>query len=58
MLIVSRDAGAIVLKIGYGYTVEPHAQDPLVNLANKAMEGFSSAFLPATWAVDFVPICR
>ncbi|QQK45224.1 Cytochrome P450, E-class, group I [Penicillium digitatum] len=55
---IQKDAGAIVLKIGYGYTVEPHAQDPLVNLANKAMEGFSSAFLPATWAVDFVPILR
>jgi hypothetical protein len=44
------------LKIGYGYTIEPHAQDPLVDLADKAMEDFSYALLPATWAVEFIPI--
>ncbi|KAJ5673894.1 hypothetical protein N7462_009333 [Penicillium macrosclerotiorum] len=51
------EAGAIVLKIGYGYTIEPHKRDPLVDLADKAMEDFSFALLPATWAVDFIPIC-
>lgn len=54
----NRDAGAIVLKIGYGYTIEPHAQDPLVDLADKAMEDFSYALLPATWAVEFLPISK
>lgn len=53
-----REAGGIVLKIGYGYTIEPHDRDPLVDLADKAMEDFSSALLPATWAVDFIPLCK
>ncbi|OQE16233.1 hypothetical protein PENFLA_c028G11077 [Penicillium flavigenum] len=55
---IRKDAGAIVLKIGYGYTIEPHAQDPLVDLADKAMEDFSYALLPATWAVEFIPILK
>ncbi|CAI7648233.1 unnamed protein product [Penicillium palitans] len=55
---IRKDAGAIVLKIGYGYTIEPHAQDPLVDLADKAMEDFSYALLPATWAVKFIPIMK
>ncbi|KAJ5205277.1 Cytochrome P450 [Penicillium cf. griseofulvum] len=55
---IRKEAGAIVLKIGYGYTIEPHARDPLVDLADKAMEDFSYALLPATWAVEFIPIMR
>ncbi|KAJ5973004.1 uncharacterized protein N7479_002922 [Penicillium vulpinum] len=55
---IRKEAGAIVLKIGYGYTIEPHAQDPLVDLADKAMEEFSYALLPATWAVEFIPIMK
>jgi hypothetical protein len=53
-----REAGAIILKIGYGYTIEPHRKDPPVDLADKAMEEFSYALLPATWAVDFFPMCE
>ncbi|CAG8368430.1 unnamed protein product [Penicillium salamii] len=53
---IRKEAGGIVLKIGYGYTIEPHDRDPLVDLADKAMEDFSSALLPATWAVDFIPL--
>ncbi|KXG50521.1 Cytochrome P450 [Penicillium griseofulvum] len=55
---IRKEAGAIVLKIGYGYTIEPHARDPLVDLADQAMEDFSYALLPATWAVEFIPIMR
>ena len=58
MLICYREAGAIVLKIAYGYTIEPHGSDPLVDLADKGMEDFSFALLPATWAVEFLPICK
>ncbi|KAI2824969.1 hypothetical protein CBS115989_390 [Aspergillus niger] len=50
---IRKEAGAIILKVGYGYTIEPHDQDPLVDLADKAMMDFSMAMLPATWAVDF-----
>jgi len=55
-LILKREAGGIVLKIAYGYTINPHSPDPLVDLADKAMEDFSSALLPTAWAVDFIPI--
>ncbi|KAJ5166989.1 uncharacterized protein N7482_005770 [Penicillium canariense] len=47
---IRKEAGAIILKIGYGYTIEPHDRDPLVDLADKAMEDFSYALRPATWA--------
>ncbi|GKZ23616.1 hypothetical protein AbraIFM66951_009891 [Aspergillus brasiliensis] len=53
--VTTREAGAIILKVAYGYTIEPHERDPLVDLADKAMEDFSKAMLPATWAVDFFP---
>ncbi|CAG8011876.1 unnamed protein product [Penicillium olsonii] len=55
---MSRESGGIVLKIGYDYTIEQHDRDPLVDLADKAMEDFSIALLPATWAVDFIPMCK
>lgn len=55
---IRKEAGGIILKIGYGYTIESHGNDPLVDLADKAMEDFSYALLPATWAVDFFPLLR
>ncbi|RAL00798.1 cytochrome P450 [Aspergillus ibericus CBS 121593] len=55
---IRKEAGAIILRIGYGYTIEPHDRDPLVDLADVAMETFGIAMLPATWAVDFFPILR
>ncbi|KAJ5339389.1 hypothetical protein N7452_006117 [Penicillium brevicompactum] len=55
---IRKEAGGIVLKIAYGYTIEPRDRDPLVDLADKAMEDFSSALLPATWAVDFIPLLK
>ncbi|PYH43881.1 cytochrome P450 [Aspergillus saccharolyticus JOP 1030-1] len=51
-----RETGAIILKIGYGYTVAPHTHDPLVDLADRAMEDFSVAMLPATYLVDYIPL--
>ncbi|KAJ5297506.1 hypothetical protein N7508_007755 [Penicillium antarcticum] len=55
---IRKEAGAVVLKMAYGYTIEPHDSDPLVDLADKGMEDFSFALLPATWAVEFLPILR
>ncbi|WP_258237454.1 cytochrome P450, partial [Arcobacter sp. AHV-9/2010] len=57
-LTFPREVGAIVLKIGYGYTIEPDKRDPLVDLADRAMEEFSLSVLPGTWAGDFLPILR
>ncbi|KAJ5673715.1 hypothetical protein N7507_002842 [Penicillium longicatenatum] len=55
---IRKEAGGIVLKVAYGYTISPHSPDPLVDLADKAMEDFSYALLPTAWAVDFIPILR
>ncbi|GLB11026.1 hypothetical protein AtubIFM57258_007440 [Aspergillus tubingensis] len=48
-------AGAIILKIGYGYDINPHGRDHLVDLADDSMETFS-AVLNQTWLVDLVPV--
>ena len=50
-----REAGAVILKIAYGYNIEPHGSDPLVTLVNDAMEDFSLAAAPGKWIVDTVP---
>lgn len=50
-----REAGAIILKIAYGYTIEPHKRDPLVHIANLALDHFSQASTPGTWLVDIIP---
>ena len=53
---MEREAGSVILKLSYGYTVEPHGRDPLVDLADKAMEDFASVVTPGAWIVNFVPI--
>jgi hypothetical protein len=58
MLINCREAGAVILKISYGYTVEPHDNDPLVDLARKAMDQFGQAGVPGAWMVDMMPFCE
>jgi hypothetical protein len=42
----------------YGYTVEPHKPDPLVLIADKALEQFAAATVPGAWLVDIIPACR
>lgn len=53
-----REAGAVILKIAYGYTIEPHKRDPLVHIANLALEHFSIAGTPGAWLVDMIPLCE
>lgn len=52
------EAGAIILKIGYGYTIEPRKADPLVDLADRALAQFSAATVPGSWMVDTMPACQ
>ncbi|KAI6098628.1 cytochrome P450 [Pisolithus croceorrhizus] len=48
-------AGAIILRISYGYrTQEGH--DPLVDLAEKALDGFSRATSVGAFMVDRIPV--
>ncbi|OKP05847.1 O-methylsterigmatocystin oxidoreductase [Penicillium subrubescens] len=53
---VQTEAGAVILKIAYGYSIEQHTRDPLVDMANLALERFSLAGTPVVWLVDMVPI--
>ncbi|KAL9122563.1 MAG: hypothetical protein Q9187_000877 [Circinaria calcarea] len=51
------EAGAIILKIVYGYTIEPYGNDPLVDLADEALTQFSKAYGAGVWIVDLLPFC-
>ena len=44
------------MKIAYGYTIEPRGNDPLVDLADKALSQFSLASQPGIWLVDVIPL--
>ncbi|KAE9372779.1 putative cytochrome P450 oxidoreductase OrdA-like protein [Stipitochalara longipes BDJ] len=55
---IRREAGAVILKIAYGYTIEPHKSDPLVELAGKSLEEFAKAAVPGVWLVDIMPFLR
>ncbi|KAJ5428015.1 Cytochrome P450 E-class group I [Penicillium cf. griseofulvum] len=55
---IQTEAGAIILKIAYGYTIEPHKRDPLVEISNLALDHFSKAATPGTWLVDIIPALK
>lgn len=55
ILTLYREAGAIILKIAYGYTIEPHKQDLLVHISKLALDQFSIAATPGIWLVDIIP---
>lgn len=55
---IRKEAGAIILKIAYGYTIEPHETDPLVELADNTLSRFSVAAHPGRWMVDILPFCE
>ncbi|KAL4937129.1 hypothetical protein BDV06DRAFT_232778 [Aspergillus oleicola] len=51
-------AGAVILKITYGYSIDQGGDDPLVDIADTALENFSISARPGTWGVDFLPALR
>ncbi|RAK95668.1 cytochrome P450 [Aspergillus ibericus CBS 121593] len=53
-----KEAGAIILRISYGYNVEPHGRDPLVDLVDQTMDDFSRVVLPGAWLVNFVSFLK
>ncbi|KAE8386676.1 cytochrome P450 [Aspergillus alliaceus] len=55
---IRKEAGAVVLKLAYGYTIEPHKPDPLVDLADVSMYYFSLVCRYGAWLVDVLPILR
>lgn len=55
---IKTKTGAIILKIAYGYVIEPKGVDPLVKLIENMMVQLSASFVPMAWAVDMVPALR
>ncbi|KAF2032730.1 cytochrome P450 [Setomelanomma holmii] len=55
---IRKEAGAVILRITYGYTPNAKGRDPLVDLAGKAMKEFDEASVPGKYLVDSVPFLR
>ncbi|KAH7142063.1 cytochrome P450 [Dactylonectria macrodidyma] len=55
---IKTEASAIILKITYGYSIEPHEADPLVGIIERMMDSFSRALVPMAWPVDILPWLR
>ncbi|KAM5349732.1 hypothetical protein ACJ41O_006237 [Fusarium nematophilum] len=55
---IKTEASAIILRITYGYIIEPHKIDPLVRLIEQTMDNFSQALVPLTWPVDILPFLK
>jgi len=54
MFTVNRHAGAIILRVAYGYEVEEE-NDPFVNIANTAMSNFNTCTAPGAFLVNQMP---
>ncbi|KAM0293698.1 hypothetical protein HYE67_007906 [Fusarium culmorum] len=52
---IRKEAGGVILKATYGYSIEPHKPDPLVRLVEFMVEGISIVVVPMKFAVDFLP---
>lgn len=55
---IRTEAGAIILKITYGYTIESDKPDPLVEYVEQALVQFSKASDRGVWLVDVLPILK
>ncbi|KAF4982478.1 hypothetical protein FZEAL_1903 [Fusarium zealandicum] len=55
---IKTEASAIILRITYGYCIEPEKADPLVGLIERMMDHFSAAFVPLSWPCDIFPILK
>lgn len=55
---IRTEAGAIILKVAYGYTIKPSGPDPLIDLAEMTMTQFSISATTGKWLVDVVPACK
>ncbi|QYS93071.1 hypothetical protein H0G86_000461 [Trichoderma simmonsii] len=55
---IKTEAAATILKIVYGYSVEPFGADPLVRIINDVMENASRAMLPFKKPVEIFPALK
>ncbi|EPS45068.1 hypothetical protein H072_1058 [Dactylellina haptotyla CBS 200.50] len=49
------EAGSFILANIYGYNTNPIGSDPLIDLINEMMVGFSEATIAGAWPVDLFP---
>ncbi|KAI0086252.1 cytochrome P450 [Irpex rosettiformis] len=54
---IRKTAGAIILRVTYGYTPQEDA-DPMVMLVEEALETFAQTTAPGAWLVDILPSLR
>ncbi|GJE84890.1 cytochrome P450 [Phanerochaete sordida] len=54
---IRKTAGAIILNMAYGYRVQ-EGDDPLVDLVDRAVDGFVAASTPGSFLVDILPALR
>jgi hypothetical protein len=52
---IRKEAGAVILRVTYGYTPNVQGRDPLVDLVGKTMSDFADSSVPGKWAVDVFP---
>ncbi|KAK1765144.1 O-methylsterigmatocystin oxidoreductase [Phialemonium atrogriseum] len=55
---IRKEAGAVILKIAYGYTAEPFKNDVLIDMAGDAMDKFARAGVPGAFMVDMMPFLK
>ncbi|PWY65710.1 cytochrome P450 [Aspergillus heteromorphus CBS 117.55] len=55
---IRKQAGAMILKMTYGYNVAPRGKDPLVELVSRCMQQFAASLMPGAWIVDFIPFLK
>ncbi|OOQ83920.1 O-methylsterigmatocystin oxidoreductase [Penicillium brasilianum] len=55
---IQTEAGAVILNIAYGYTIEPFHRDHLVHITNMALDHFAKAATPGAWMVDIIPALK
>ncbi|KAI0347291.1 cytochrome P450 [Trametopsis cervina] len=55
---IRRNAGAIILKLAYGYSISSSSPDPLVSAVNAAVETLTTSTTPGAWLVDVLPFLR
>ncbi|KAL5375290.1 hypothetical protein DPSP01_011300 [Paraphaeosphaeria sporulosa] len=48
--------GSLILRVLYGYKIEQNEADPLIAMADVAMDQFSQATVPGRWLVDTIPM--
>jgi hypothetical protein len=55
---IRKEAGAVILRITYGYTPEAHGRDPFIDSVGETLVQFADATSPGRYAVDVMPFCE